>query len=456
MALVTTSLYEKIWNHNQLISTGKAGNAKPKDVTNLYMGTLNEFCRNIADKRAGKIKDSYGREIAPYDVTLPEALTITYGITAPDKDTIGNELNKFQKQLWIVSEYLKGIDVYTNTDTLGSAARRLGNDYLSVSGLTDLLVKHSEFSGVNVTGDIDPDHRFIIPELILAPIKIMYEASVMSNNWIASTQNISKREIKMPQIKRGNAVPRVIGESESIKFGTVAFGQKSAQVFKIGVGFKITDELIADSSINLLFQFLGEVGTDMSIGTDVNAFDVLVNGEQADASESAPVIGTENGTSFQYRDMRRGSGRLGRLKRPVTRVIYDEEDGLDIVTLPQYEGFDGPTRLSSIATALNVPNLFEDIFTLPPDQIMLLAPSQAMLKLRYLSLKTETRRNPQTQEDEIFVSDHVGHAILRRDGRLLIDKSLAYDPIAGNAGGFPLYMDVDSRISEAFVDLQGN
>jgi hypothetical protein len=94
--------------------------------------------------------------------------------------------------------------------------------------------------------------------------------------------------------------------------------------------------------------------------------------------------------------------------------------------------------------------LAEDVFVMPDDQLMLLSPSRCMAKLRWKGLKTETRRNPQNQEEELFVSDYIGFAILRRDGRLIIDKSIAF---SGN--GFPTYMDIDSRLAETFKNIQG-
>jgi hypothetical protein len=146
---------------------------------------------------------------------------------------------------------------------------------------------------------------------------------------------------------------------------------------------------------------------------------------------------------------------MERLKRVVNRLITGENDGLDVSLLEEFKGFAGDTKLGNLNGILGkVLSLANDIWVMPSNQIMLLDPAKAMVKLKYRGMKTESRRNPQNQEDELFVSDHIGFAILRRDARVIIDKSVAYSATIGATGGFPTYMDIDSRISTAFKALQ--
>lgn len=438
MKKVTVEEFKKLRVHNANVMDKKTGTLDKKDVRDMYERSMDAFVNQIVQTRMGRLQDNFGRNIAPYDLSLDEALSAFYGIN--------------------MLTYMKQMDIHMGTDTLASAAKRFGNDNLTSFGLDGLLVKHSEFDGLNTTGDINTAHRFIIPELIMAAIRTDYEHSSMYRNWIATEQNITQMKITMPIIKRGAATPRKLGEGESIPFGTVRFGQKEATVYKIGIGFKITDELVEQSSLNMLFTFLGEVGTDMSIGADVEAVNVLINGEQSDASESAPVVGVDaTGTGFTYKDLKRVVARMERLKRNVTRVITGEDDGLDIALLDEFKGFSGDTKLGNINGILaKILSLANDIWVMPSNQIMVLSPTKAMAKLKYRGMKTETRRNPQNQEEELFVSDHIGFAMLRRDARVIVDKSVTYDPVAGQTGGFPLYMDVDARINNAFKNIQGN
>lgn len=428
---VTVEKLNKLREHNKAVMSGVSGVLDNNEVRGIYEESFADFVNNIIQTRLGRAQDKKGRVIPAFDLSFDAALRHAYGVD--------------------MRSYLKQMEIYMGTDTLHSVASRFGNDNLTVSVLSNSLIKHSQFDGLNSTGDINSEWRFIIPEMIMAAIRTDYEASSLHNNWIATTQTVNARDIKMPFIKRGNATPRKIEQAESIPFGTVAFGQKSATLYKVGIGFKLTDELVDQSSLDMLFNFLGEVGTDMSIAGDVEALNILVNGEQEDGSESAPVIGTIDGTTFSYKDIKRGVSRLERLKRPVTRILYGEDDGLDINLLEQFKGFAGGTTLGQINGLMGkILSLQEDVYVMPTNQLMLLAPTKAMAKLKWKGMKTETRRNPQNQEDEIFVSDYIGFAILRRDGRLILDKSIPY---AQN--GFPSYMDIDSRIGVSFKHIQG-
>lgn len=428
--------FKALRTHNANIMSKSAGTLKPSEVRSHYENSIGEFVSQVVNTRSGKMFDSFNRPIAANDVSLNSALMAYYGVD--------------------LATWLKQMEIYSGSDNLYTMSKRFGFDNLTAGALESLLVKHSQFDGLNSTDDINKAFRWIIPEVVMAAIRTDYEASSMHNNWIASTQNLTQRTAKMPLIKRGNATPRRIGEAESIPFGTIAFAEKSVEVFKVGTGFKITDELVEASSLNLLFNFLGEVGVDMSLASDVEAMNVLVNGEQADGSESAPIIGVDSTGNFSYKDLKRVVARMERLRRMVTRILSGEDDGLDISLLEEFKGFAGDTKLGNINGIMGkVLSLANDIYIVPQNQVMMLAPQRAMTKLQYRGMKTETRRNPQTQEDELFVSDYIGFAILRRDARVLIDKTVAYNPVAGQTGGFPEYMDIDKRLATAFKNVQG-
>lgn len=436
--------------HNRAVSMGKhSGTMNPEDVTDAVRQTFGDFARQVVDIRLGRVKDKQGNKISPRQISLVEAINKYYAIEAPETDMFGVKLSRKEKSLYILRSFFKQQDIYFGEDSLKTIAQRFGNDNLTKASVTSALISHSEmssFDGTANTGDISVDWRFIIPEIILAAIRIDYEGASMHTNWIGSTINISQDEVKMPQILRGRTFPKKLGQGESIPFGSLKFGQKSAKVFKVGLGFEITEELLERSSIDMIFTFLGELGIDMAIGADVEAMEVLKNGEQANGSESAPVIGVDNTTNgFQYIDIKRGISRMQRLRRNVTRIITGEDDGLAITSLAKFEGFDGVTRLSNIQSILGVPEtLVNDVYAMPEDQIMLLAPDMAMAKLQYRSMKVEQDRNIQNQTNRVFVSDYIGFVIIRRDARLIIDKSVSYA-----SQGFPSYMDIDTRITQS-------
>lgn len=437
--------------HNGSVANGsKTGTLEREKVREGVEGHLESFAKELHLARAGGIDDR-GRNVSPINLSLAQGLQTFFGMVAPDRDEFGRKMNYFAQQKWIIRNFLRQMDIYMGSDTLQTVVKRFGGNHLSSSELFKAMIDHSQFAGLANTSDFKPgsEWRFILPELIMAAIRTDYEASSMHNNWIALTQNITQDEITMPQIKRGNAVPKRVGEGESIGFGSVSFGKKKASVYKVGIGFNLTDELVERSSLDMLYIFLGEVGNDMSICADYEAYNILRNGEQANGDESAPVIGVDTANTLAYKDLKRGTSRMNRLGRKVSRIITGEDDGIDLTTLPEFTGFNGGVgnKMSTINSILGVPDTLQhDTYAVAEDETMLVDPSKAMAKLQYGSMKVEERRNPQNQTQELFVSDYVGFAILRKDARLVIDKSSTIV-----AKPFPDYMDVDARIAQQFT-----
>jgi hypothetical protein len=304
-----------------------------------------------------------------------------------------------------------------------------------------LMIDTSEFnSSPNSTKSVADDYRFIIPEIFGEAVRTGYQHASLHQSWIAGTQNMSGHQIVMPRIERGDGVPSIVNEGADLPIGSIKFGKKTVKIFKIGTGFLITDELVMDSKLDHLFIFLGEVGNDMAIGADVHAIKILVNGEQTDGSESAPLIGVETANSVQTIDCRRVLTRMARLKKPITHGILNEEDTLLDLNAAT------PTR-----EEMHIEEYMKikaDNWILPGNQLMFLNNQQAMVKLQYRGMMTERRRNPRNQTEELFISDHINFAIVKRDARIIVDKDLAF-----SSNGFPSYMDIDSRINVAFNEV---
>jgi hypothetical protein len=277
-----------------------------------------------------------------------------------------------------------------------------------------------------------------------AAIRTGFVNGSMASNWILGSQNMSQTKLVMPRIERGNGRASKVAEGANIPVGSLRFGKKDVSVFKVGTGFSITDELVEGSSIDMMFEFLQEAGNDMSIGRDVEAMRVLVSGEQADGSESTPIIGvTDTAAGLQLADIDRVVERMRRLNRPANRIITSE-------TIKQKD-------LNSEYSARER-ILLEAYFGRPVDchvlptlrQLLFLATDKSMVELNYKTMKVERQRNPQNQTDDMYVSTYIGFAKVRRDATVIVDTEVAFSPTIGAAGGFPAYMDIDARISEAF------
>lgn len=427
MAIVKEKLSaEAVKNHFKSIRKEKVGVEGYDDVRKYIEETLPAFAKDIFELRNGyKVENGY--KIPAVDVPFHKAILEWYGAD--------------------IKSFLRAIGIYSGSDSLMSASLRLGSGGLNKDSFERMMLDSGSF-GAASTKDIPSDFRFIIPELIAAAIRIGYDGASMNQNWIATTQVLTQNDrIKMPQILRGDGMPTKINEGANMPVGSVEFGQKEVSVFKVGTGFVITDELIQRSSIDMMMIFMQDVGIDMSVGADTQAMSVLINGDQSDLSESAPSVGvnsTSDGITFD--DIKLITTRMKRLKHNPTRLITGEQDGVNITSLSRFQGFNGDTKLATILSIIGVPEtLINDVQILPSGKIMFLDPNRAMAKLQYGTMKVERQRNIRNQTEELFVSDWIGFANIRRDARVMLDKNSTI-----GSSPFPAYMDIDSRIAESF------
>lgn len=429
MAVIELSNFR---NHNREVTKGGIGKENPNDIRDtLEKKLLPEFCQGIQNIRAGKIVDSKGIQQRPRDISLEVALREKLGFGS-------------------LKQFLGAFDCHMGTNSLNDFAVKLGVNSLSKATMEQFLIEHSEFANPFSTKDIDSTFRFIIPEIFTNAIRLGYEHAQQHQNWIAKTINMPQRTLTMPLILRGDGMPSKVNEGANIPVGSIKFGRKDVKIFKIGTGFDITDELLMDSQLDLLYIFMGEVGNDMAIGADSHAIYTLINGEQADGSESAPVVGViATGDGFTYKDVKKVFTRMKRMNQPATRMITGEDDAINITGIDRFEGFQGVTKLASVQSIVGVPEKFEnDVYVMPANQIMYLCPTKAMVRLQYRGMMIERRRNPQNQTEEMYVSDWINFAIIKRDARVIQTKASTI-----GSAPFPSYMDIDTRISASYQQL---
>jgi hypothetical protein len=90
------------------------------------------------------------------------------------------------------------------------------------------------------------------------------------------------------------------------------------------------------SSLSLLQIFLEDFGRLFGNTLNNLAVDTIVNGEQADLSEAATVIGVENTTNgITWLDLTRVAIRLGLVGQVGTQIIANETTGLNFLNLTE-------------------------------------------------------------------------------------------------------------------------
>lgn len=287
----------------------------------------------------------------------------------------------------------------------------------------------------------DENYRWIIPEIIRSAILLGVRKAPFYPNIIASEQSTPGLTQIMPFINMSDAVPAKVNEAETIPLGTISFGQKSVTLFKMGKGIKITDEVRDYVSLDVLGIYFRDFGIQLGYTLDNMAMDVLINGNMTDGSESAPVVGVDTVGSITYRDLLRIWVRGARLGRNFQTMIGGEEAAIDILNLPEFKlrQPSGPTY-ATLNVKTPVPNS-ADFFVhpgVPDDQVALVDPSAAMIKLNAKQLMLESERIVSNQTEAVYASLTTGFAKMFADSVILLDDSLDFA-----TNGFPDFLNID-------------
>lgn len=358
--------------------------------------TKQEYLRELPD--IVKSMDTYrtgSNSSLPVDIHLSDILENKYGIT--------------------IQEYYKNLGVNPNVDTMS-----------------------------NIYSMPDTELRWLVPEIIREAIYLGLKEAPFYPTIIASDQPIKGLSAIMPQVNMSDANPAKVGEAETIPLGNVSFGQKSVNLYKIGKGFKVTDEVRNYVSMDVMAIFLRDFGVQLGYALDTLAMNVLVKGNKADGSESAPVIGvTTTSKGIQYRDLLRTWIRASRLGRRFTTLVGDELQALDILDLPEFKLKSSGTTEAKLNLKTPVPNSADFYIHsgVPDKQIMLIDPSAALIKLTAKQLMLESERIVSNQTEAIYASLTTGFSKMYQDASILIDGSKDF-----TSHGFPDYMDVDKAI----------
>jgi hypothetical protein len=307
--------------------------------------------------------------------------------------------------------------------------------------LEDLGIDSSvdTISAIQTIGDMDV--KWLIPEIIRSAIRAGLRDAPIWPSLVAQEVQSSQLKQTLPWINMSDAAPRKVNEGETISVGSISYGQKSVEVYKIGRGIKIPYEVLQFVSIDVVAIFLQDFGVKLGHALDTLAIDVLLNGDQADGSSSAAVIGVATANTKVYKDFLKPWIRGSRMGRNFSTIIGGEDSALETLDLPEFKDKQSGTTQANLTLKTPVPNSAEYYVhgNVPPNQEILVDKRYALLKMNVIPLLIESEKIVSNQTIETYASLTTGFAKLFIDSVLVLDKSLAF---ASN--GFPEYMDVDS------------
>lgn len=297
----------------------------------------------------------------------------------------------------------------------------------------------------NIFSMPDQSVRWVVPEIIRSAVLLGVREAPFYPNIIASDQSINGLQAIMPYINMSDAAPSKLNEAETIPLGTISYGQKSVNLFKIGKGIKITDEVKNYVSLDVLAIYLRDFGIQLGYAMDTLAIDCAINGNKSDGSESAPVIGVKyTSKGIQYRDLLKIWIRASRLGRNFNNMIGGEDQALDILDLPEFKTRQSGTTQATLNVKTPVPTS-ADFFIhpgIPDNQLLMVDKRAAMIKLTAKQLMLESERIVSNQTEAVYASLTTGFSKMYQDASLLLASNKDF---ASN--GFPNYMNIDPYLS---------
>ena len=276
-------------------------------------------------------------------------------------------------------------------------------------------------------------NRWLFPEIFRDAIRRGIEYTPFHTSLVAAEETINGTGLTMPfmdftDVDRDEVRLRDTNEGATITEGEiVAWSEKQVTIKKKARGLKQTYESIMFTPIDLAAIFFEELGTQLGADLDRDLIDIALNGDQANGSESAPVIGAAVAGTLAYQDLTRAWIRFRRIGRNSSVMLTGEADAITILNMPEFQKTlpgDGvaPSGVTlRVATPLPTS---QDIFVhdaIPAGKIILVDRARAFIQLTAMPLLIESEKIVSRQIEGEYVSIITGFANIFRDGRLVLD-----------------------------------
>lgn len=358
------------------------------------------------------------------------------------KITVGKEYNMKAFHAEMQKQRQQGKDVSLKQ----FLAATYGEDYTPEKFYGELGI---DLNGLTVekmlnTGDLT---RYLFPEVFRDAIVRGLEYTPIYGRLVTGEENIESTGLTMPKmdwttVDQEELRLRDTHEGATITEGEIiVWSEKTVNIKKKARGLKQTYESLMFTPIDLARVFFEELGVKLGADLDRDAINVLLNGDQANGSESAPVIGASTANTLTYRDISRAWTRFRRIGRNSSIMLASEADTLTILDMPEFQRTVGAGATTPSSVNLNVVNPLpssQDIYVtdaVPTGMLVLVDTARAMVQLTAMPLLIETERIVSRQLNGEYVSIITGFANIFKDGRLVLDYRTT---IGTNPGPVPV------------------
>lgn len=280
--------------------------------------------------------------------------------------------------------------------------------------------------------------RFMSREVFTDPIMRGAVQSGFYPDLVIREEQVAQPNVTMPKIELSDALMKDSSEAATIEEGTVTYASKVVTLKKKARGFGVTYESIRYNSLSLAQIFFEDAGRILAHTLNGMAVDCLINGDQADASESADVIGVDNTSNgVTYKDLARVAIQFSLLGRTGLQAIGNATSALNYLNLAEMkQRYAGAALLNTmLKSPLTLP---EDLYVsakVTGEKLVISDPSASLVQLTAAPLMIETEKVISKQIESAFASITTGFAKVQRNASVIIDPSVAF-----SSNGFATFM----------------
>lgn len=296
-------------------------------------------------------------------------------------------------------------------------------------------------ASLSVTASDGGNQRFMSPEVFLDPVMRGAVQNGFYQDLIVGEEPVSQPTVTIPKIEISDALMKETGEAATIEEGTVEYGSKDVKLTKLARGFKMTYEAIRYNRISLAAIFFADAGRILAHTLNGLAVTTLINGDQADGSEAADVVGVnDTDDKIAWYDLVRVANRLGLLGRNGTQLIVGEAMALHIRNLDEVKNLFYGVPLLGIQqmTGSTMPNQLFISGSVPANKAIINDPSASLVQLTSAPLMIESEKIISKQIEASYASITTGFAKLQRNASVVLDGGNAW--VADTATDFASFM----------------
>lgn len=283
------------------------------------------------------------------------------------------------------------------------------------------------------------DMQYLAPEIVRDFILKGLNTEASYLDLIASTESVDSMNVTVPWIRYLNEEMQAVGETETIPEAQIEWGHKSVTVSKDAIALHWSDELLLSVKLPMLRWFLQKVGVALGVKLYNRGIGVMINGDQADSSDSTAVVGVATQGALAFKDFLRLWLRARQIGMRWESIIDNETTAWSLLQLDE---FSKPQGAGSVVTTIDsrnriIPGTMTQLLSseMTDNQHLLFDKRFGMIFLSFRGLLVESERIIMRQLSGTAASIISGFTTIDRNARIILDSSKAF-----SGYGFPSYM----------------